>query len=66
MDFILVSNNPEIELGEIKNYFEYDKIIIDGSNSPKNIEKWEEENIEEKNKIFFTTKSGAFIFDLKQ
>lgn len=64
VDFILVSNNPEIELGEIKNYFEYDKIIIDGSNSPKNIEKWEEENIEEKNKIFFTTKSGAFIFSL--
>lgn len=64
IDFIIISNNPDIEIKNIPKNFDFSKIIIDASNSKKNIEKWSNEEVNFKEKLFFTTKEGAFMFNL--
>lgn len=65
VDFIVLSNNPDIKISELSLFFNFKKIIIDSSNYLKTVENWlSEENIE-KEKIYNVKTDGAFVFELK-
>ncbi|MDR2836869.1 MAG: competence protein ComEC family protein [Bacteroidales bacterium] len=66
VDFIIISNSPEIKLADIPKLFKFKKIIIDSSNSFKKNDEWEKEEIYFREKIHNVKLSGAYIFDLNK
>lgn len=61
LDFIILSNNPDLKLEEIALYFDFKKIIVDSSNSMKSIEKWLTQNVEAKYNMHVVKSDGAYI-----
>ncbi len=64
VDYILLSNNPSIKLGEISKYFNFKKIIIDASNYRNNTENWHKENQILNINIHDVRIDGAFVLNL--
>jgi competence protein ComEC len=61
LDYIVLSNSPFIKLEEISQYFEFDKLIFDSSNTNRAIEKWLDENKTLGFSIYNVGEDGAFV-----
>lgn len=59
VDYILLRNNPSIEIQKLKGIFDFDELIIDGSNSRWKIEKWQQECDTLGLRYFITSQNGA-------
>lgn len=64
VDYIVLSNNPQVNLSEINEYFEFKEIIIDSSNSLKSSETWTEENLLLDYDLYNVKSNGAFIIKI--
>lgn len=64
-DYIVLSNNPEIKLSEIAEFFNFDEIIIDASNYKNKTEKWIAENKDLNYKLFDIREQGAFVLKIE-
>ena len=65
VNYLVLSNNPYIDLQDISRMFTYDKIIIDGSNSFYKIDEWLEENKELNLDIHNVKTDGAFVVSIR-
>lgn len=63
VDFIILSNNAQIKLNKIAQYFNFKKIIIDSSNSNYKTNKWLKEANDFGIKVYSVRDEGAFIAD---
>lgn len=63
IDYVILSNNPKINLAEIDLYFVFSMIIIDSSNSTSTIDKWLKDNETLKINIFDVSKQGAYVLN---
>jgi competence protein ComEC len=61
VDYIVLSNNANVELKDICSIFDFQEIIIDSSNSSYVIEKWLNENTSENLKLHNVKSEGAFV-----
>ncbi len=64
VDFIILSNNSPATLQNLINVFDFKQIIIDSSNSNRNIDLWLEENNTLDIKLHNVKTDGAFIFKI--
>lgn len=64
VDYILITSNNKIKISDLVKYYNFKNLIIDSSNSPRNIEKWKYEC--EKCKITYNivSENGAFVKNL--
>ncbi|NLB85515.1 MAG: hypothetical protein GX793_00470, partial [Bacteroidales bacterium] len=65
VDYIVFSNNPQIKLSEIPEYFNFKEIIIDASNYKSNTDKWIAENQDLNFKLFDIREQGAFVLKIE-
>ena len=65
IDFLILSNNPGIDLRVWIDKLKPDLIIIGGNNSAYNEKKWKAESDSMKVKSFSVKTGGAFVFSLK-
>ena len=61
LDYIILSENINIKISELKKYFEFKKIIFDSSNSFYKIQNWEKECIKNNISYYNVIDKGAFI-----
>jgi competence protein ComEC len=61
LDYIVLSNNSTAKLSDLIDIFEFDTIIIDGSNSTYRLQEWLTENETLNLKIHNVQEKGAFI-----
>ncbi len=61
VDYIIVSDNPDIDFEKLKNRFEFIMLIIDSSNSLENIHKWVAINEKFGFKMHIVPIQGAFV-----
>lgn len=61
VDFLILSNNPDLSLIDMSEYFNFKQIIIASSNSQKNLNNWKAENDNLKLDIFDVAEQGAFV-----
>lgn len=62
LDFLIVRNNPYLNLEEVGKYFRCDKIIFDNSNSRYKVEDWKKYCEENAIDYHVVSESGAWIF----
>ncbi|NOQ26384.1 MAG: DUF4131 domain-containing protein [Bacteroidales bacterium] len=61
LDYIILSENINIKISELNNYFEFEKIIFDSSNSFYKIKNWEKECNKNNISYYNVLDKGAFI-----
>ncbi len=61
VDYIIVSKNAKVKIQEIKNNFEFEKIIFDSSSASWKIENWKNECNELNISYYSVPESGAYI-----
>ena len=61
IDYIILSENININISDLKQYFEFDKIIFDSSNSFYKIKNWERECNQTNTSFYNIPDKGAFI-----
>jgi competence protein ComEC len=61
LDYIILSENINIKISELKMYFEFKKIIFDSSNSLHKIKNWEKECLKNKICYYNVIDKGAFV-----
>lgn len=61
VDLILLSDNPNIKIADLKKWFTFNKIIIDSSNKEWRNEKWKKECENLKIDFYSVIDSGAYI-----
>ena len=61
LDYIILSENINIKISELNNYFEFKKIIFDSSNSFYKIKNWEKECNKHHICFYNVLDKGAFI-----
>lgn len=61
IDYIILSENININISDLKQYFEFDKIIFDSSNSFYKINNWERECNQTNTSFYNILDKGAFI-----
>lgn len=64
VDLVLIRDNPPESLQDLINPFDCNKIILDGSNHRRNIEKWQKEAEVMGLEVYDIQKSGAFIKEI--
>lgn len=65
-DYIIIQNNPKISIAEVLKYYRTREIIVDGSNSNWNIEKWKAECVNLDSSVFKDIRNdGAYIIHVK-
>jgi competence protein ComEC len=64
VNYIVLSNSPAISLIDLMQYFEFDMIIIDSSNSNKSIENWVMQNDSLDLDLYNIKESGAFVYKI--
>ncbi|MCB2196813.1 MAG: ComEC family competence protein [Bacteroidetes bacterium] len=60
-DYIILSENIKVSIPELLNYFEFERIIFDTSNSYYTINRWEKECTENKIEYINVINDGAYI-----
>ncbi|HOY30309.1 MAG TPA: ComEC/Rec2 family competence protein [Bacteroidales bacterium] len=66
LDFLLISQNPDISMGEILQQYKPTLIIFDASNSVKNIKKWTAQCNLSRVSYYSTRTSGAWVYNLNE
>ncbi|MCK5171147.1 MAG: ComEC/Rec2 family competence protein, partial [Bacteroidales bacterium] len=61
IDYIILSENININISDLTQYYNFDKIIFDSSNSFYRIKKWEKECNQNKIGFYNVLNEGAFI-----
>ncbi len=61
IDYIILSENININISDLKQYFEFNKIIFDSSNSFYKINNWEKECNQTNTSFYNILDKGAFI-----
>lgn len=64
VDYILLTSNNPIKISDLAECYEMKKLIIDSSNSAKNINKWKEECLKYNIACNVVSENGAFIENL--
>ncbi|MCF8370401.1 MAG: ComEC family competence protein [Bacteroidales bacterium] len=59
VDYVLLRNNPSIGIQKLRDIFDFDELIIDGSNPMWKIEKWQQECDTLGIRYFITNQNGA-------
>jgi competence protein ComEC len=60
VDVLVLQNSPRLQLGELLVYFQPEYWVVDGSNYPGQVEKWQTEADELDIKLHWTARDGAF------
>jgi glutathione synthase/RimK-type ligase-like ATP-grasp enzyme len=61
VDYIIISDNPDIDFEKLQNRFEFEMMVIDSSNSLDNINKWVAMNKKFGFKLHIVPIQGAFV-----
>lgn len=61
VDYLIISDNPEIDFEKLQNRFEFELLVIDSSNSLENIHKWIAINKKFGFKMHIVPIQGAFV-----
>ncbi|HOK38017.1 MAG TPA: ComEC/Rec2 family competence protein [Bacteroidales bacterium] len=61
VDYIIISDNPDIDFEKLQNRFEFEMLVIDSSNSLDNINKWVAMNKKFGFKLHIVPIQGAFV-----
>lgn len=61
VDYLVLSENIKIKISKLNEYFEFEKIIFDTSNSYYTIDQWKEECIKNNISFYDVLGKGAFI-----
>jgi hypothetical protein len=64
VDFLLLSNNPDISMDVLLKQYKPGLIILDASNFTRNTEKWINQCKQRNILYYVTSKSGAWIFEI--
>ena len=65
VDYVLLSQNPRISIGQISQYYDFGLLIIDSSNRSWNTKRWIKESKELSINYHDVNSQGAFILNLK-
>jgi competence protein ComEC len=60
VDFLIISKNAKVSIGEVLSRYDPEQIIFDSSNSKFKLEKWKEECVTLSRSFYSVTDSGAF------
>ena len=61
VDYIVLSKNVDLEIPDLKNYFDFEQIIFDSSNSYYSIINWKNQCEKSNFKFYNVLENGAFI-----
>jgi competence protein ComEC len=61
LDYIILSENIDIKVSDLNNYFEFKKVIFDSSNSIYKIKYWEKECVQNNICFYNVLNSGAYV-----
>lgn len=64
IDYILLSHNPRVDISRLRDYFIYELIIFDSSNTPFLIRKWKSAAKKLPLRCFSVPDEGAFVVNL--
>ncbi|MEM1119342.1 MAG: ComEC/Rec2 family competence protein [Bacteroidota bacterium] len=64
-NYLLLQNNPKIDVEQIIRNYDFDQLIFDGSNTSWNIKKWKASCDEIGLAYYDVQQSGAYVADLK-
>ena len=64
VDYLVIKNNPKLRIKDLRQLYQPECVIIDGSNSIYKTEKWLAEFKKAGLKAYSVSKSGAFIVEL--
>ncbi|MEI6122991.1 MAG: ComEC/Rec2 family competence protein [Bacteroidota bacterium] len=66
VDYVLISQNPNVSIAQICQQFQARLFIFDASNSAKNIAKWKKQCEKMQIKHYSTPTSGAWIYSISE
>lgn len=61
LDYVVLSQNPKIDLAELSQQIDYKLIIADGSCAPWNVKRWQQQATEQHIPFWNTKEKGAFL-----
>ena len=61
VDYVVLSQNPKIDLAEISQQLDYKLIIADGSCAPWNVKRWQQQASEQNIPFWNTKEKGVFL-----
>ncbi len=64
LDYLILSDNPKIEISQLLKTYRCQQIIIAPSNAPWNVKKWKKELAQLEIPSWFVKESGAFVVNL--
>ncbi|MBO9152714.1 ComEC/Rec2 family competence protein [Chitinophaga sp. GCM10012297] len=64
IDYILLSHNPKVDISRLQEFFIYDMLIFDASNSAFQLRKWKNACNELPLRCFSVPEQGAFVVNL--
>lgn len=64
IDYILLSHNPKVDISRLREFFIYDQLIFDASNSAFQLRKWKNACNELPLRCFSVPEQGAFVVNL--
>lgn len=62
-DYILLSHNPDVDIKQLKRFFEFDHLIFDGSNSYRKIQQWKNDCYALTLRCFSVPDQGAYVIN---
>ena len=60
VNFVVLSQNPKIDIDDITQQYDYQQIIVDGSNAPWTITRWQTQAKAAGIELYLTKENGAF------
>ena len=64
IDYILLSHNPKVDISRLQDFFIYEQLVFDGSNSAFQRRKWKNACNELPLRCFSVPEQGAFVVNL--
>lgn len=65
VDYIIIGKNTRIDISELNLYFNYNQLIIDSSQSERNLQFWKTQKaINPSRKVYIVSEQGAFVEDI--
>lgn len=62
-DYLIIRGNPYVKIEELSDFFTFQKIIIDNSNSRYKAQKWREQCRENNLRCHYTAEDGAWVLN---
>jgi len=62
-DYILLSHNPDVDIRQLQEFFEFEHLIFDGSNSHRKIQQWKNDCYALTLRCFSVPDQGAYVIN---